>query len=389
MLMPNWMIPADKLDADQYHFMFNELPKPGNKWINGFAGSGKSILLIHALNDVLKKNPHARVLLTYYTHSLEQMYKIGMHELNVYGSHVEFKTYLNYQKKPERFDYIFCDEVQDLTAEALQLMRSNCTQLFVAGDPNQSIYDSYGIVQADKIGEITNSQEFTLTTVHRLTKSIVKLISSLLPSMGILKAKNNPMKKDTTVRLAEFSNLQEEVKYVVEKSNEAIEIGNSVAILLPSHKDIRQFIDLYCERYNMDKWIKVENRWGKPDYNAMNDYFQYFPLHYIGNSYGDLVMASQKRKVILMTYHSAKGLDFDDVYLPFVNESTEIQSDILFMVALSRSKDTLSITYSGKGHEYLQRIEKDCHRVTKKKGAIGESVTTEPLFSTDLDNFDF
>ena len=52
-----------------------------------------------------------------------------------------------------------------------------------------------------------------------------------------------------------------------------------------------------------------------------------------------------------MTYHSAKGLDFDYVYLPMTGNEMWLHSNVpinsLLLVALSRSKSGLTITYNG------------------------------------------
>jgi superfamily I DNA and RNA helicase len=44
-----WMIREDQLDPDQKEFVNVESKKSGNIWVKGFAGSGKSVLLIHSL----------------------------------------------------------------------------------------------------------------------------------------------------------------------------------------------------------------------------------------------------------------------------------------------------------------------------------------------------
>ncbi|MEZ4798194.1 MAG: hypothetical protein R2809_00155 [Flavobacteriales bacterium] len=44
------MIREEQLDPDQ-EFINVESKRNGNIWIKGFAGSGKSVLLVHALRD--------------------------------------------------------------------------------------------------------------------------------------------------------------------------------------------------------------------------------------------------------------------------------------------------------------------------------------------------
>ncbi|WP_372947825.1 hypothetical protein [Mariniphaga sp.] len=55
----DWMIREDQLDTDQLEFVNNRVKRPGNIWVQGFAGSGKSVLLIHSMLDTLRKEPRA------------------------------------------------------------------------------------------------------------------------------------------------------------------------------------------------------------------------------------------------------------------------------------------------------------------------------------------
>ena len=57
-----WMIREDQLDPVQREFINVESKKSGNIWVKGFAGSGKSVLLIHSLMDTLVKEPNSQVV---------------------------------------------------------------------------------------------------------------------------------------------------------------------------------------------------------------------------------------------------------------------------------------------------------------------------------------
>ena len=127
--MSSWMIREDQLDPDQRDFINIESKKEGNIWIKGFAGSGKSVLLLHKLREVLQKEPEANVCIIVFTHSLIAMFEAGIKELNI-KQKVPVMTYFQFRKALYDktyiywFDYIFCDEVQDLPGEMLALMKS-------------------------------------------------------------------------------------------------------------------------------------------------------------------------------------------------------------------------------------------------------------------------
>ena len=368
------MVSYDQLDREQVNFIENDVLgsnskitafSSGNFWIDGFPGSGKSIVLVHSLAAIKKKNPDAEILITSFTHSLLQLYKVGISELKINAARVTFSTYLEFECKPKKYDYIFCDEVQDLTESAILTMKNNCGRLIIAGDPNQSIYDknprsNEPVVDVTKIESISSCKKITLGTIHRLTKSVIALINAFMPTMDIFKAKNNALNRDVSVRLGSFDSKEDEVSYIVNNSCEACTTGKSAGILLPTHDDILNFINIYCTIKNHDTWRVNYNNYGKPNYAEMNKHVHSLGIHYVGNGYGNLLQAMIDKKTIIMTYHSAKGLDFDNVYIPFLDSDTVINGEAIFMVALSRSKEFLTLTHSKAMHKHLSKIENMC-----------------------------
>jgi superfamily I DNA and RNA helicase len=189
-----WMIREDQLDPDQKEFVNVEFERSGNIWVQGFAGSGKSVLLIHSLKKIIEREPSAKVAIVVYTHSLIDMFKTGIQELNL-SSSIPIMTYIEFvDKNSQKFDYIFCDEVQDLPAKVLYAMNKRARKVIVAGDSNQSIYDKdprwhEPVVNPSQVGDIINARPFSLNIIHRLTRSIISAIQKILPSMNIWGAK--------------------------------------------------------------------------------------------------------------------------------------------------------------------------------------------------------
>ena len=96
----------------------------------------------------------------------------------------------------------------------------------------------------------------------------------------------------------------------------------------------------------------LKNDFNKKDFGNLNDHLlrNKIPMMYIGQGYGSLEFADKNNKIILMTYHSSKGLDFDHVFLPMLGENIYLpieKAETLLFVALSRSKSNLLISYSG------------------------------------------
>ncbi|MBN1969885.1 MAG: hypothetical protein JW870_11000 [Candidatus Delongbacteria bacterium] len=356
-----WMIKYDKLDDDQKDFVDKEINKTGNIWIKGFAGSGKSVMLIHALRKKLKDSPNAKMCVVVYTHSLIDMFKTGMNELGMRS--VPVMTYHQFKKGYDNYDYIFCDEVQDLPEDVLVSMQQRSQHVYVAGDSNQSIYDN--TVSPNEIGNIISARPFVLTRIYRLTRSIMNAVSNLLPNMDIFGSRRDMTKRDVSVRLGKAYDKEDEVKYIWKQASNATSEGYSSVVLLPHHDDIFDFANRLLENENKSKWDFVENNWGKPDYNSLNRHFKNkgLKVEYVGNGYGSFQNAERNRNLILMTYHSAKGMDFENVFLPYLSDDTYIKDETLFMVAITRSKMNLYLTYSGYLHHLVERFESTCQRI--------------------------
>jgi superfamily I DNA/RNA helicase len=359
-----WMIKYDKLDDDQKDFVDKEINSRGNIWIKGFAGSGKSVMLIHALRKKLDSSPNANVCVVVYTHSLIDMFKTGMAELGMPS--VPVMTYHQFKKGYQTYDYIFCDEVQDLPSDVLTQMKERSQHVYVAGDSNQSIYEN--TVTPSEIGNIINARPFVLTRIYRLTRSIMNAVSNLLPNMDIFGSRRDMTKKDVSIRLGKAYDKNEEVKYIWEQGSNATSEGYSAVVLLPKHDYIIDFANRLLSQNGKTEWDYEENDWGKPDYYSLNLHFrnQGLKVEYVGNGYGSFQNAERNRNLILMTYHSAKGMDFDNVFLPFLSDDVSISrrdEETLFMVAVTRSKMNLFITYSGYLHHLVEKFKSTCQKI--------------------------
>jgi len=401
--MSQWMIPYDKLDENQLQFIDEDIHKEKRIWIQGFAGSGKSVLLLHTVADIRIKEKDSKICIVVFTHSLKQLFIAGMHELNI--KNIMLFTYYEFEKRGYDFDYIFCDEVQDLPPSILKKMKARSKKrLILSGDKNQSIYicdpkTKEAVVRHNEIATITEAKSYKLDTNYRLTKSILESVKELLPSVGEnISSKIDKTKKNITPLLIHANSYKEEVEYLLNKAEESIELEENVLILLPTHFDIMNFINLSLELKNIEPWEIIYNRWknikSKDDHIHKN--IDYSKLHfylkknninieYIGNGYGNLYENGNK-KIILMTYHSAKGLDFDNVFLPFLEKNDEDNNsfftDVLFMVGMTRTKKQLILSYVNNLHPYIETFKNICTKLNVNDIPTNKS-------SDELDDFDF
>lgn len=359
------MIREDQLDTDQQDFINNRVRKTGNIWVQGFAGSGKSVLLIHSILNVIRREPNATMCIVVYTHSLIDMFKTGMKELK-FTKNIPVMTYFQFDKKGDSYDYIFCDEVQDLPAYIVQKLKSRSKKVIVAGDSNQSIYEDR--VEPEQIKSILTAEPFTLNVIHRLSRSIINIVQTMFPGMNIWKAKRDNTKIDVEVRYCTTNSKMKEIEFVWKTATDAVKVNDTAVILLPTHKKINSFLYLLNSHLKKPQWTTVYNRYGDPKYDDLNSHLRTngINLEYVGNSYGSFEHAVRNKNVILMTYHSAKGMDFENVFMPFVNTELGLngsKDETVFMVALTRSRKNLYLTHTDTPHYLVTKIKNNCRLV--------------------------
>ena len=366
-----WLVPENKLDAQQRLFLDSEAIFKQNVWIKGFAGSGKSILILYSVKKILARNPEAKLLLVVFTHALINMFKAAFEEM---GLNVQVETYYAFMKSPSHYDYILCDEVQDLTERVIVALELHADRVIVAGDANQSIYlrdPRWGEPTIDKnFLSDRDYQEQELTIIHRLPKSLIEVVNHFMPDMHIFSAKLDMTKPDAQVRVCKAERVEDEIRYLLDRAQKAIQGGYTVAVLLPTQDLMVLFVNwvLYC--MGRQQWDPPQrNRWGKYDFFLLNRGLSNagIPLQCIVN--GDGTFSSSRPQINVMTYHSSKGLDFDNVFIPFASEgipifgSDEELSRRLFMVAMTRTRSNLCITYTGTPYEELNSFQYLCTMV--------------------------
>lgn len=361
-----WMVPARRLDEAQQNVLrscakISDTPK----WIEGFAGSGKTVLLLHSAQDYLKNNPQARVCIVVFTHALIDLISTGIspefrHEIPV-------MTYHQARKDKTQYDLIVVDEVQDIPSGVLDELRKKTKSLLIGGDDAQNIYEDgsrEGVIQ-----ELLNPERLKLPMVYRLTRKIMDIVKTILPDSILVTATSGRM-QEIQVTLAQASNKTDEFEWVLTQAKRFTESGHPSVIILPGHSAIQDFLKFAAEFEGLPDFEFEKNRYGKPDYDLVNDHFKEhcsnLYIQYIGNSYGSLEDSDSNPVIYVMTYHSSKGLDFRTVFLPSLNSNTSFWSrdaDIdrrLFFVGCTRSRRDLFMSYrTALPHPYVAQMPQD------------------------------
>lgn len=377
----SWMITKEKLDETQRNIVSAITGQNHNLFIHGPAGSGKSVILVHALQDYLTRNRSSRLAIISFTLALLDLYKTGIHPDLLHR--IDFFTMEGFKQTNinHDHDFLIIDEVQDSEMIVLDKLQQSGRKIITTGDFFQSIY--LNKCNITDIRNIDNMQEPKLQSIYRNTKTIRSVASFFAEfpdeyrSFEVSRTAN-----DTSVQLAHFSSKVREVEYTWKQAKFLSERGLNAVIILPNQKEIFNFCSavLLLERKNL--WPLDYNKYNRPNYDSLNSHFKKngLPIRYLGNGYGGLKNIYDENLVTVMNYHSAKGMDFDAVFLPGLTNKIQLwgNPDIarrLFFVALTRSRQELYISYYNEPHEFIRKIpEKLLH------------ITSNPIASSDINH---
>lgn len=346
-------------------------------WISGFAGNGKSVVLVHIMEQLADIDEKASIAFVTYTHALKDLITHSI--LTRFKNRITVQTHTNFINEKISYDYVFVDEVQDISEVDLQKIKGLSGGLVLAGDFAQSIYPDNKPITSNKLKTTFNVIEHRLLKMYRLTKRLADIVMNLLPAGLFTMGEPNPLSEEVPPRLYKFTNEEEQFKWVWENAASYSQPRSPSVILFPFHKDIEAFVNYVSTSKGFGhtpRRATYKKGQGRVDpYQDINNFFlgkdMQALLQVLGNGSGSsaISISSSRRVVFLMTYHSVKGLDFDTVFVPsldngkklypgreLLNQDSDIENKLLF-VALTRSKKFLFMSYVGEiPHDLIQML---------------------------------
>ena len=311
--------PEETMDDDQLDLIERTLDK--SMLVSGCAGSGKSLIAIKKAQQIIQQG--GDVLVITYTSSLNDFIDNGIRDHNL-KSHVLY--YYQWEKKNfPKADYIIVDEVQDFDEDEIRRF-INATKkcYFFFGDTAQSIYGGMKhTLSIEEISKITGLTQLPLYNNYRLPRNIAKVTQQYVvnnPDL-IYSERVYQNKENVFPYIVHYNNVDEEISAIVKLIKEQ-KLPN-VGILLPNNDQVLQIYKkliengIYCEY----KYSDEEN---KKTYNTLN-------------------FSTIQPKI--MTYHSAKGLQFETVILPSFTFAKGMTEQKTQYVAMTRTYRNLYVMY--------------------------------------------
>lgn len=360
----DWLVPKRRLDRDQTHLLNTILDDDGNFFLKGCPGTGKSVILAHLAREYKAIHPNAKVAVLTYTNALVALLKDGLRGDVSFEIETLNRFVWNQRRRPQHYELILVDEVQDMKPEWGSPIAEAADRVALFGDFAQSIYD-------ETISEPMMLQWFSpaveaLRTIYRLSMNIKQLVETVFPAF-ILNAPVGGLVANTDIQLAHGPSYDDEINYVIDKAKNQSRVQHPAAVLFETRRQMLSFFHQVATLPNgtkLDDTLNAELR------------KQGVPFRFLGNGFGSFDESDTQPIVYVMTWHSAKGLDFDSVLLPDITNS--MCNTGPFYVAMTRARRYLLISYSGNGNKLTSTIS-TCPSVQQVDiGVIDDG--EEPLF---------
>ena len=318
-------VDEESMDDDQLDLIDMEIGK--SMLITGCAGSGKSVIAMYKAEQIAKTG--ASVILIAYTRSLSAFMREGSDKDKLNYSFYHHRLWRDKLGKPKA-DYIIVDEIQDFTEEEIKEFMNAAKEAYLFfGDSAQSIYKQYGknTISIEQISKLTGLAPLCLYNNYRLPRTIAKITQ---PYVGVdvnpyedKVYQNKEKRLPHIIQYEDFDDQIFAIQKIIEKNSESLFV-QSIGILLPSNELV------------IDTCVKLQNLGVSVEFKYNDDE---------SNNYVDTLDFTSSTPKIL-TYHSAKGLQFDTVILPMYAGASDDESRKTLYVAMTRAMHKLYIMYS-------------------------------------------
>ncbi len=343
------MVKQSELDEDQIKILMATNHK--SSIVAGCAGSGKSVLALIKAQQIQKEIGNNYQVIVY-TKALCGFMESGRSHLelkNEFHYHWEWKNKLNMPMT----DYVIVDEIQDFNEQEIrEFIEATRKHFFFFGDTAQSIYDGFNekgrTVPVDEIRDLfprdKRPREWELFRNYRLPLPVAKLVQHVGIDLPPFVETTYKSKEKAMPRILKYDNQARQQEAILR----LIKDKTDVAILFQENTSVKAFSEVlnslkcshevkYRIKYSDGSWVEK---------NTLN-------------------FSTTLPK--LMTFHSAKGLQFETLIIPcmeqFVaNENRDIKA---LYVAMTRTYKELYILYSGAMPQVLSKIPKPLYKTTE------------------------
>lgn len=289
--------------------------------VRGCAGSGKSVIAFWRLHDIVSNNKGS-VQIIVYTKALKEYFVEGCRGEGIDPNLIDY--WRNWERHPKCTDYILVDEAQDFSRASIDMFQQYARKaLLLYGDSSQQIYGfrkgQDAPVSMEEIQRITQFPTEQLVFNHRLPAKIARVAERVNAEHDDLASRCRD-EGDEMPYFLSYPSREDQFRAIAQliRSRNLDDVG----ILLPKNDQARE-----AAQFLRGQGLNVEAKYNENQRLVSN-----------------LNFATTNPKI--MTYHSAKGLQFRTVFLPECDNPALAGFLEPLYVAMTRSYQSLYILYS-------------------------------------------
>lgn len=401
-----WLIPFSSLTPSQQDAV--QMDTRSHKAIIGGPGAGKTLVLLHRLNLLFHRagRNHDAVRLFVYTNTLKQFIQARNDMLDVPDECISTfdkwctDTYRNQvnprlptkDKRPDFeairsgvfgviesgklstpiFDCVLIDEAQDMDIGAIEILKRLARHITIGMDGKQQLYADR-MSEHEALSQLGLSRQNTsLLASFRCNPMVTELAAQFISEETrrqefMRQVSNFEMDRSRPLFYVADS-FPNEAAHLIEMVKLRLSYGDSIAILFPKQSQVHGFAKGFKEA-GVD--VEVQER------DTPIDFSNALPK--------------------LMTYHQAKGLSFDSVFLPRLNQSSfpgEMSKRIGHMCFVGVSRAVKWVYMSGNKQALIATMQ-ELGQVTERNfletmisgeadGLLGQgTMNGNPMFTPD------
>ena len=325
--MPRRSFFVRESELDDYQLRIIHRRADSSLIITGCAGSGKSILALWKAKQIQNEHKGSYQMIVF-TKALMQYMSDGVYQVGIDTNNVDYQWHWRNKKNCPSSDYIIIDEAQDFSRDEIELFKTRAKKaLLLYGDSAQQLYSfikDKKTASMEEIAVFTGYPREQLVFNHRLPKKIARLAERISSVDDDLEGRclNEGYEKPNILTLSSFEAQMDKIAEIIKNRN-----FEDVGILFRHNVDVER-----AYNYLKNKGVNVEAKI---------------------NREMDLNFNSDNPKIL--TYHSAKGLQFEAVFIPECTCSDNEDRNPLY-VAITRTYQSLYIMHSGNLSSFFDAV---------------------------------
>lgn len=320
-------------ELDEYQIQVIQRRTNKSFIVKGCAGSGKSILALWKVKQIQEEKMGSFYFIVF-TKTLKKYMEDGIKTIGLKNDRVLYHWQWENKGCPSA-DFIIVDEAQDFNKDQInQFIKSANKTLILYGDSAQQLYKFRDPqpLSMEEIAAVTGFNSEQLVFNHRLPKKVARLAEFITDSDDelVLRCKNEGTELP---KILKFPNLASKLDsiYDIVKNRQLEDVG----IFFKSNDEVEN-----AKNYFKQKGLEVEAKY---------------------NGSIDLDFNSKLPK--LATYHSSKGLQFENVFIPNCNQEDEESRSSLY-VAITRTHHSLFIMHEGDLSSFFDEVPSNLYETS-------------------------